>query len=460
VANFTARSTNVVIADTVRVKESILVDAENLTITRTTRTIPASGTNPAVTVTSLGKILFTNTLGMLNIPSPRDWSLSSFPRLKTLTNEGIIYLPAAGKFGTEGPRGYTSFVNRGSIVAYNQGFRSGVFQNSGTITNLPGAGGIKLEATSATLTNGLFAAGGNIEIYAQDLLLRRYTNRTPRVFVLTVTNSVTEGGAGASNLISCEGFQLLAKPRSGDLLGTTVESIAPLFLAVPHVWAGENRGPSRSGFTNNIALGRLVLKTSLDSLHSFGGATTNNALYVDYLEIQGPGTNDLDNALEVKPGFALYFAAANLPADRLNGRSGGRLVWARDVVGPSSASSVVVDGSNRVVLMNRALRESTTIDSDGDGIVNFYDSSPRDDMNQDAMCLTAVGLAKEPLTISFSWVALPKSIYRVEYATSLTAQDWTFLRNYRNTAETSQTATIQELVVEDQPRFYRVVSGE
>ncbi len=458
-ANFTARSTNVVIADTIRVRETLLVDAENLTLAKTFRTFPASGTNAAVTITNLGKIIMTNSPGTANLPVLRDWNTNSFPKLRNLTNEGLIRLPGSARFGTEGSRPYVSVVNRGSIVAYDQGYRSGVFYNSGTITNLLGAGPITVEATTATLTNGLFAAGGNIEISANDLLMRGYTNRTPRSFVLSLANSVSDGGRGASNLISCQGFQLLAKPKTGDLFGTTVESVAPLFLAVPHVWAGENRGPTRAGFTNNVTLGRLVLKTALDSLHSFAGPTTNNALYVDFLEIQGPGTNDVESALEIRPGFTLYFADSNLAADRLNGKSGGRLVWVKDFVGPNSVTSVLVGGADRVVLMNRALRLSTTIDTDGDGVVNAEDPSPRDDMNQPPMVLRDITVSGSPPTVSFSWEANPKSVYRVEYATSLINPDWRLLLNYTNSSSSSEAAIVKDLAIGEQQRFYRVLSG-
>lgn len=458
VPNFTARSTNVVVSDTLRVKESLLVDAENLTLVKTLRTF-GTGTN-ATTITNFGKIILTNTVGYANTPILSDWNSNSFPRLKNLTNEGIIAIPSQGIFGADRSEGMFSVVNRGQIRAYNQAYRVQSFQNSGIITNTLGAGAITLEAKSATLTGGIFAAGGEIQIAANDLVLRSYTNRTSSAFILTVTNSVSEGGAGASNRIACEGFQMWVRPKAGDLLGTTVESSSPPFLAIPHVWAGENRGPTTGGFTNNMALGRLVIKSAFESLHSFSGPSTNNALYVDFLEFQGPATNDVQSALEIKPGFTIYFADSNLPADKLNGLFEGRLVWVKDFVGPSSAVGVSVGGSSRVVLMNRALRESATIDTDGDGIINFLDASPRDDMNQPPMTLSDITLTTSPRSISFSWPAAPNSVYRVEYSPSLEFPRWTSLMTFTNTASTQQPARVKDRISDDQQRYYRVLSGQ
>ena len=56
-----------------------------------------------------------------------------------------------------------------------------------------------------------------------------------------------------------DGFRLLRKPFIGDLLGTTINTIAPPFAEVDHVWAATDLGPSTAGFHNNSAVGFLAL---------------------------------------------------------------------------------------------------------------------------------------------------------------------------------------------------------
>jgi hypothetical protein len=478
VANFTARSTNVVISDTVRIKESLLVEAENLTFTRTVATNSLTLTNAAgvvtnsiVMTTNMGRLIITNSPGFINSPVPPQWNSTTFPRLKNLTNNGAILLPGTASFGADpGQAGYVSVVNRGLISAFNQAFRTDFFGNSGTIDTkadrgsiISGSGTITVESQLAALSGGQFEAGGEIRITANDLLLRNYTNKTARAFVLAVTNSLTEGGAGASNRITSEGFQLTIKPRSGDLLGTTVESIAPPFLAIPHVWAGENRGPTAAGFSNNMALGRLIIRTAFDSLHTFGGVSANNALYTDILQIQGPGTNDIQSALQIDPNFRIYFSNSstnspipgmaistltNLPAFR------GLLVW----IPPSGTSGspavgAPAPGLGVAIRISPALQSNTTGASNPSVGLNGFDASVIGGVDKPPTGLNA----NRPTLITISWPANPNTIYRVETTTSLLSPKWELLLNYSNTANAETIATVSDTVSDQKQRFYRVL---
>src|SRR2546421_11579911 len=124
--------------------------------------------------------------------------------------------------------------------------------------------------------------------------------------------------------------------------------------------------------------------------------------------------------------MVIYFAASNVPADQLNNQIGGHLHWVPEFIGPNSSVDVV-RANGQIVQMNRAVRESTTIDSDGDGIPNAYDAFPLDP--DAALALTSVGRSTPPPTVSFSWNAKPKTVYSVEYTSALGSGDWQFLTN-------------------------------
>ena len=67
-------------------------------------------------------------------------------------------------------------------------------------------------------------------------------------------------------------MDLLVKPRLGDLLSTTILNTAPADAEVRHLWAAEDRDCSPAGFTDNVALGRLILDGGNDSLFRFTAA--------------------------------------------------------------------------------------------------------------------------------------------------------------------------------------------
>ncbi len=431
VPKFVARSQQVTIGDTLRVIESLVVEGTSLTLS------------------SKGKLILTN-----SIPH---WDRGNFPNLRSLTNDGLVYLVGSANLGTAPGSSYSNIVNRGTLTAFNEAFRSQFFENSGTIIADIDAGSIQLDAVSARLEGGKFEAGNEVLITVGDLTIRNYNIKASQAFTLSVTNSVTEGTGRTTNIISSEGFHLLRKPLVGSLLGTTFQSTAPSFLEIPHTWAGVDRGPSSDGFVNNMAMGRLVINAGVETLHTFSGAAPGSALYVDFLEFKGITLNTITNMVQIDPGFTIYFANSNLTADRLNGLFGGRLRWVSGFVGSANSVAVVLRGSNQVVLMNQALRESTTIDSDGDGIPNAFDPNPRDDLDRiETMALSQVALANTPSVISFSWEAAPGKLYKVEYTTNLLSPDWEPLLDYTNNSQSTRTATVQDPTGDRRHRFYRV----
>src|SRR5439155_7475815 len=108
-----------------------------------------------------------------------------------------------------------------------------------------------------------------------------------RSLSFSATNLLTDTDyPGANSWSVGDGVNLWARPAAGDLRGTTIQSTAPIFGEVLNFWAGEDRGCAPAGFTNNGALGRLILDGGDDSQFTFRGTGAQNGLYVDYLELR------------------------------------------------------------------------------------------------------------------------------------------------------------------------------
>jgi hypothetical protein len=269
------------------------------------------------------------------------------------------------------------------------------------------------------------------------------------------------------------GFNLQSKPPTGDLLGTTFQTVAPAVpsVEIDHTWAGADRGVSAAGYTNNTALGQLALSSlSADPFFYFSGTGEQNGLYVDLLDLSALGTNYL-NQIAIDPSLVIYFAAARLsftppltngvgllPEEYLDGQFGGHLRWVRDFAGPNSSVAVVSNGVT--ILVNRALRNSKIIDSDGDGTANFYDSAPFDH----PLTLTGALLqTNNPPAKMFlvSWTAAPNSVYRVEFTTNTATGNWQLLSRYTNNTPAERVVSVWDTnVSQSNPRrFYRVGLG-
>lgn len=439
---FTARSGNLSISDTLRLVESAKVDATNLVLTTT------------------GKLLFGQKV--------TDWNAQTFPNLVNVVNDGLISIPRNAFYGSDRESGYGSFINRGSNTAFNASIRARLFENSGQLivnstTNPPGVGTIFVEAGTANLTGGLLRAGGEIRLAVNDLVMQGSTSSTLQAFVLSVTNSIVDGGRADGNRIRSEGFHLLRRARSGDLLGTTFESVAPIFLEVPHTSAAEDRGASPEGFSNNLAVGHVILDGKPESLFLFRGMGRKNALYIDLLELKGSVTTDVANSIRVEPNLVIYFAdSIGVRPEQLNGLFAdadapqGRLRWVPSFVGPNSATDVLMQ-NNQLVLMNRGLRSSSTIDTDGDGIVNDADPYPLEADPASRVTVNTVLYNKDSSVIAFSWDAQPGRAYVVEFTTDLNSQNWQLLARHTNTTRSVSPAVVQDQIPAGTPqRFYRI----
>lgn len=442
---FLARGTNVIINNTLNIGRLIQVDSPALTFSTSSQL-------------TLSPLVSTNLLS------------TNFPNLNYFTNLGTITVPYQCAIGSDRPAALSNFVNRGTLVANSIAIRTVDYENSGTnstrsilsVTNA-GGGPISILASSAKFeggaSGGLLSAGGSILLAGNDLKVRNHQFITGGTLVMSPTNSLTDTGASGTNRINVAlGFALTVKPASGDLLGTTIYTTAPFNREVPHLWAGANRGPVPAGYTNNAAVGRLLLDTGNNpislNLLSFAGTGTNNALYVDYLELSGTITNDLATHLFIETNMTLYFANANVPVQSLDGQLGGRLRWVKDYAGLNTGVDVrLADG--RTVRINVAKLNSQILDSDADGVVNRSDLSPFDGI----VINSRVGLTNvPPLTASVTWEAAAQTVYQVEVSTNLLSGTWQFLASVTNTALTNRVINFPDVVPSGNPeRYYRVL---
>jgi hypothetical protein len=434
--SFVARNTNhLELANPLSVANTFRVESERLTIDAAAGSL-VFGTNSGLIAT------LTNLL--------QSFTAVNAPNLKYFTNAAIISIPLEGHFGDDRALPYTAFVNRGSIFATGLFIDSEYFQNSGLLDSFSS---LTIDTTSGRMEESETIVNGDLNLRAFDFKWRNHTNQTLGAMYVTITNSLSDSGAaGPSRFVCGDGFHFSyanpVAPPSGDLLGTSLETAAPIFSSTDHTWPAADRGATAAGYTNNLALGRLVLSIGFDAEVVFNGTTTSNAIYVDYLEFLGIDLAEVELALRAGPNFVIYFADSNLPAEELNGLLGGRLKWVSDFAGPNSSVDLLV--GNQVIKVNRALRNSLIIDSDGDGLANGFDPSPFDPPVVNITLATAA-----PLTLAVSWQAAAQTTYKVEYTTN--QKDWVLLESYTNQTATAAPATVLDQVPPGSPqRYYRV----
>lgn len=383
-----------------------------------------------------------------------DWRYTNAPGLRYLTNNGTMDIANEAHFGDDGPLPYLAFVNRGTIIAQGQTVVSSYAELAGTNNSLSS---IYVTAADVKVEGGRVNALGDIYFGANNLKLNQgYINSTGRVF-LVVTNALYDNGPGSANtIVTRDGFYQTIKPPTGDLLGTAFRSQAPTYAQVNHLWAGRNDGVSTTGYVNNDAIGILALvPEGADPLFQFGGVDAQNGMYVDLLDLSL--LSDYASQVEIDPNLVIYYAAAKLnfpppgnltPEEYLDGQFGGRLRWVREFAGPNSSVDVVVNG-DQTIKVNKALRNSKVIDSDADGVPNYYDTTPFD-----GVVVQAAIQSTAPNNIAISWNAAPGVAYRVEYKTQ-NSPAWQLLTTTTNTSGAATTLTVTD-TSSDAVRYYRV----
>ncbi len=339
------------------------------------------------------------------------------------------------------PVPYNNLVNSGLIIDQGSAISANYFQSSGTVSN--GVGSFTLQSMNTILTNGALLAGGDISITTSSLLTSNLLIVAGKSLVLKTTNLITDTGVASGNYWTVGGaagigFSLPVKPLTGDLLGTTITNIAPTNKVVVNTWSAKDFGVSTAGYTNNQALGRLILSSygtpPQNGQYYFTGTGTSNALYVDYLELQGQVTNFNNGSIpsvQINTNLVIYYAQAVANgvsvANKLNGLNNGHLRWVSNYVGNFSYTSIVYpDGTTNY--FNAALAASDKLDSDGDGIKNNIDPTPFFVASQLNFSLTAVS-NNPPVKVKLKWNSIPSSTSYIQFSSNLPPVWKTILTN-------------------------------
>ncbi|MGH7951653.1 MAG: hypothetical protein ACREFE_07005, partial [Limisphaerales bacterium] len=395
------------------------------------------------------------------------------------TNDGAIRTMNLTYFGFPALP-YDVFINNGVVTNLGGStIYANDFENYGSFSS--GINSFTLQSLTTTLTNGSITAGGDISITTGSLVTSNVFFSAGRGLTLSATTELTDDGVTNGNIWSVGGASLVGlnlpvKPLIGDLLGTTITNYAPADnKQTVNTWAGTDYGVSVNGYTNNAAIGRLILDAvGLTSTFRFTGAGASNALYVDLLVLDGALTNGIENSYEfsnwlsINTNLVIYFAQATVDgisvADKINnasknnGKNGGRLLWVPAYTGYFSSTNFVnPDGTTNTY--NAALVASS-VDSNGDGHANSSDPAPFFLSSEVDLTLTMTNIP--PLTAVIAWHSIPSATNVVCYKTNLNSSAWFTLTNFVSPANTPPvggwpiTNTIYDTINPAQPHYYNV----
>ena len=342
---------------------------------------------------------------------------------------------------------YDNFINNSLLSDQGATIWADNFVNGGTILN--GGSSFTLQSLTVTLTNSLIDADGNISFTADSLEASNVVLDTGGSLTLQVTNlltddvpngagPVTNGNVWVVGSSSSAGLNLPIVPVSGGLLGTTITNSASFNRNVINTWAGHNFGDSAAGYTNNAAIGRLILDASTNGVFTFNGASTvsgvTNGLYVDYLELRDQATN-LDThgnpiALTNSPNLVIYYAQAVMEgvsvAEKLNHENNNHLRWVPAYAGHYSSTNIFYAGTTNTI--NAALAASQDIDSTGDGTVNANNPEPVFVPSQVNFSVVVTNVP--PLSAKLQWTTIPNATNIVQYTTNLLSPSWQIFTNF------------------------------
>ena len=475
VQNLSLRSTNLLIGDVLNVFGSLLLDTERLTIT--TNAVHAPTPRGELNLTS-GDILWSPSL-------PRLQSLTNFGRISSVNS---IYFAGARTppwFSGTFDEPYQSFVTHGPISSVGCSIWAKYFEASDT--NDTGIGPMTVQADSAIVTNGAFlVTDADITFTCGSLLISNQVLQAGRGITLWATNYLDDGSLSNSvdvitnqNLWTVgQGFSLPMLPPNASLLATTVTNSAFANAEADNYWAGRDDGCWPSGFVNNAALGRLILDGQDEgSLFAFfRTGLTNNALYVDLLELKDAATNadSFGHFLGVllETNFTIYYgdAVANGQsiAYQLNGRygvtgaDGGRFCWVSNYnTGFFSSTNLTYTDGSGTHRLNRALVTSCNLDSNGNGIPNCSDPNPVPILTPSTLVLTAAVTNGPPRAVVLSWNTIPLASNYLYSSSSLLlpATNWQLVTHFLSDATIGGFGGRVTVVDTNQttgPRFYRV----
>ena len=199
-------------------------------------------------------------------------------------------------------------------------------------------------------------------------------------------------------------------------------------------WSGVDYGVSVNGYSNNEAIGQLILDIfTANSSMNFSGIGPSNALYVDRLVLEDYAsyTNGLGTAqiptLTFNTNLVIYYADAVASGQdvsyQLNNSNHGHLRWVPQYTGFFSSTNVVYsNGSTNAI--NVGLLSSPFLDSNGNGIPNANDPNP-------LFVPSQINFTSIPTNSMYEliWNSIPSSTNTVFYSTNMPPA-WMVLTNF------------------------------
>lgn len=424
VSSLSLGNTNVTIADAVTVADRLKFTAENVTIN--------------------GGLTFQNGI--------RHFGSTNMPNLKTLTNNGLFSINGHMALGTDRSTPLDSYVNRGTNSSFGADIWVKDFQNYGQISDTFGSVHISADSVKFDGASSSVSAGTDVTISAKTIKLRSASITATGGVALSVSDSIVDGGVESPNHITSGlGISIDKIPAGANLGGTTIEVNVAGNTEAYVSWPAANLGATAAGYLNNGAIGKLILGSGVDGVITFAGTGNNQAIYVDYLQIGTTISLALDSYLSFLGDYTLYFADSNLPAEQLDGLLDGHIRWVNTQAGFYSGVDFALPNGG-ITRVNRALLNSQTIDSNGNGIANAFDPDP---FTITPVKVTLSGGNNASATVS--WPAVAGGRYRLESSARLDQPDWKTVTTVRN--ESTQAATLkgsEALSTDGTARFYRV----
>jgi hypothetical protein len=335
---------------------------------------------------------------------------------------------------------YHNFINNGLLSDQGSQIWTTNFVSGGVISN--GLGSFAMTNCSTMFTNGQIVAAGDVTITTGNLMASNLMLEADRSLTLVATNLLTDTGVTNGNVwtvgLASIGYGLslpflpagaVAGGAYGNsLLGTTITLYAPAGENVVNTWAGNDFGVSSAGYTNNMAIGHLILDAqgaAPGTLFTFNGTGASNAIYVDRLELRDFASYIYHNgtnmpALDFNSNLVIYYADAiddNVGdvSEVINGKNNNHLRWVPTYAGHFSSVNVVYAGATNAV--NVALAGSKDIDSDGDGTANATDPTP---FFLPSMVNLVVYKTNNPANnMAISWNTIPLATNFVYYSTNV-----------------------------------------
>ena len=354
------------------------------------------------------------------------WDNSIADGVISITNNAAFTIPGDVIMGTpENP--YEIFTNTGTNTTQNLTIYSKKFNNLGGMRI---NGSMSLSSKYINASDSVLDVSDNVQISGDSFKLRNSTNMVGGILSLELSNLLVDGGSGSTNFFYVgNGILSEAESNSGKLLSTQFFIKADSYKSVPILWnSSEDKGPVHGGFIDNRAVGLLSLTNAYLGVFDFHNTSkSKKAMYIDKLVFEGLTedallTNKLDQ-LNIKDGMTVYFAASNLPEEKLDGMRGGKLRWVNDYAGQYSSMPIYLPGSGESVNVNRAHRRSKIFDTDMDGVANGFDPTPYGD---GLPKLSAEGRL-------IQWLGVPRKTYRIEYTQKLGDQtNWKILGLIKN----------------------------